>query len=79
MEATTTTERPRYLAYMLRVWQVGSGNELTWRASLESPRTGERRGFPSLEALFEFLEEQTSRQIDSQEEATLDQRESSQF
>ena len=55
-----TTERPRYLAYMLRLWQVGSGKELTWRASLESPQTGERRGFATLEALFNFLGEQTS-------------------
>ncbi len=63
-----TTERPRYLAYMLRLWQAGSDEELTWRASLESPHTGERRGFASLEALFEFLEEQ----IDSHEKANLD-------
>ena len=54
-----TTERPRYLAYMLRLWQVGSGEELAWRASLESPGTGERHGFPSLEALVAFLEEYT--------------------
>jgi hypothetical protein len=54
-----TTEPRRYLAYMLRLWQVGSGEEHTWRASLESPRTGERRGFSSLEALFNFLEVNT--------------------
>jgi len=49
----------RYLVYMLHLWQVGTDEELTWRASLESPRTGERRGFASLEALFAFLQEQT--------------------
>ena len=54
-----TTEPRRYLAYMLRLWQVGGGEEPTWWASLESPHTGERRGFPSLDALFAFLEEQT--------------------
>ena len=54
-----TTKQPRYLAYMLRLWRAGSGDELTWRASLESPHTGERRGFASLEALVAFLEEQT--------------------
>ena len=53
------TREPRYLAYLLRLWQAGNGEELTWRASLESPRTGERRGFASLEALVAFLEEQT--------------------
>jgi hypothetical protein len=58
----------RYLAYMLRLWQISADGELAWRASLESPRTGERRGFASLEALFKFLEEQT----DSHEKANLD-------
>jgi len=53
------TEPRRYLAYMLRLWQMGSGEEPVWRASLESPHTGERRGFPSLEALVAFLEEYT--------------------
>jgi hypothetical protein len=53
------TESRRYLAYMLRLWQVGGEGELAWRASLESPHTGERHGFASLEALFAFLEEKT--------------------
>jgi hypothetical protein len=53
------TQEPRYLAYLLRLWQAGSDEELTWRASLESPRTGERLGFASLDALVKFLEEQT--------------------
>jgi hypothetical protein len=47
---------------MLRLWQVSHEGELTWRASLESPHTGERRGFASLEALFAFLKEQTKSQ-----------------
>ena len=53
------TESRRYLAYMLRLWQVSSGEEPIWRASLESPHTGERQGFAGLQALFAFLEEQT--------------------
>ena len=53
------TEQRRYLAYMLRLWQASNDGGLTWRASLESPHTGERRGFVGLEALFNFLEEQT--------------------
>ncbi len=28
------TERRRYLAYMLRLWQVSSDRESIWRASL---------------------------------------------
>jgi hypothetical protein len=49
-------EPPRYLAYMLRMWQATSDGRLVWRASLESPHTGERQGFPDLRSLFEFLE-----------------------
>jgi len=54
-----TTQEPRYLAYMLRLWQVRDHDELTWRASLEDAHTGERRGFASLEMLVAFLREQT--------------------
>ena len=53
------TESRRYLAYMLRLWQVGDEREPVWRASLENPHTGERHGFASLEALVKFLEEHT--------------------
>jgi hypothetical protein len=44
-----------YLAYMLRlrrVWRDGQG---VWQASLESPHTGERHTFGSLEVLYAFL------------------------
>jgi hypothetical protein len=54
-----TTEQQHYLAYMLRLWQVSSDGEPIWRASLESPHSGELRGFANLELLFAFLEEQT--------------------
>ena len=46
-----------YLSYLLRLWRTSK--ESPWRASLEDPQTGERRGFGSLEALFAFLREQT--------------------
>jgi hypothetical protein len=49
-------EPPRYLAYMLRMWQATSDGRMVWRASLESPHTGERQGFADLHALYEFLE-----------------------
>ncbi len=48
----------RYLAYMLRLWRVDANGEAVWRASLEDPHTGERRGFASLDRLFELLEEE---------------------
>ena len=68
-----STEPGRYLAYMLRLWQVGGGDEPTWRALLESPHTGERRGFADLETLFEFLREQTESQPLSQAVGTASQ------
>ena len=52
-------ERSRYLAYLLRLWQVGSGQEATWRASLEDAHTGERQGFADLDDLFHFLRQET--------------------
>ena len=57
-----TTQEPRYLAYMLRLWQVRGNNEMVWRASLGSVQTGERRGFADLEALFAFLKQETNEQ-----------------
>jgi len=52
-------EHDRYRAYLLRLWRA-SGDECSlWRASLEDPHTGERRGFADLESLFAFLKEQT--------------------
>jgi hypothetical protein len=56
---TMTTERSQYLAYLLRLWRVGSGEGATWRGSLEDAHTGERHGFASLEDLFVFLRERT--------------------
>jgi hypothetical protein len=49
------TDRAHYHAYMLRIWQDQDEPGAVWRASLESPHTGECQGFESLEALFDFL------------------------
>jgi hypothetical protein len=49
---------PHYLSYLLRLWGAGKGDDSTWRASLESPMTGERHGFASLKDLFAFLQAQ---------------------
>jgi hypothetical protein len=51
--------RSQYLSYMLRLWKEGGRGSPVWRASLESPLTGERRGFAGLVNLILFLEEQT--------------------
>ena len=48
-----------YISYLIRLWQIRNAGELVWRASLESPSTGERVGFSSLDELFGFLQRQT--------------------
>jgi hypothetical protein len=50
--------RRDYLSYLLRVWRTGSDESAVWRASLENPFTGERRGFAGLEDLFAYLQAQ---------------------
>jgi hypothetical protein len=47
-----------YMSYLLRTWQAREDEPALWRASLESPHTGERLGFESLEMAFEFLRTQ---------------------
>lgn len=56
---TMTAERPRYLAYLLRLWCVDTNGETVWHASVEDPHTGERHGFANLARLFEFLQGRT--------------------
>jgi hypothetical protein len=57
--------QPDYLSYLLRLWRVSEdqgvqrGDAANWRASLESPHSGERVGFAGLEELFDFLLQQT--------------------
>jgi hypothetical protein len=48
--------RRGYVGYLLRLWQVSEGQNAVWRASLEDPHTGERRGFATLQELFTYLE-----------------------
>ena len=61
-------KQPRYLSYLLRLWQVENKGQLVWRASVEDSRTSERRGFASIEALLLFLREQTDVVTDSLED-----------
>ncbi len=53
-------ELPRYMAFLVRLWQPGHNGEPVWRASVDNPHTAERHYFADLEALFAFLEEQTT-------------------
>jgi hypothetical protein len=53
-------EQPGYASYLLRLWREGGDREkATWRASLESTRTGELMTFASLDDLFDHLRELT--------------------
>ena len=54
----STAQQPDYLSYLLRLWRM-KGSAAAWRGSIESPHTGERLGFGSLDELFAFLREQT--------------------
>ena len=51
-----------YQAYLLRLWRTRSKGQWQWRASLESPHTGERQSFTGLEQCFAFLRELCSSQ-----------------
>ena len=49
-----------YQAYLLRLWR--SDGAPGWRASLEDPHSGVRRGFATLEHLIAFLHDQAGQQ-----------------
>lgn len=53
-------ERRGYLSYLIRLWQVKNAGKLVWRASIENPSSGERRGFAGLDDLSSFLHRQIS-------------------
>ena len=63
-------EKPsRYLSYVVCCWQersVHAGREIVvWRFSLQNPRTNQRRGFATLEALLDSLQtELTEDEVD---------------
>ena len=54
------TEPRPYLSYLLRLWSAEDGGERVWRASLESPHSGQHTGFASLDDLFDFLRQEVN-------------------
>ena len=58
-------EPDAYQAYLLRLWRGQCQGRWEWRASIESPHTGERQWFASLEKLFAFLSERCDCQMPS--------------
>ncbi len=65
-------ERDSYQAYLLRLWRVPYRGKWQWRASLESPRSGERQVFAGLEKLFAFLSERCSSQVPGTQDTSLE-------
>jgi hypothetical protein len=47
-----------YFAYLLRLWREKGGAAGRWRASLQDPHSGERRGFANLEELCSHLRQE---------------------
>ena len=64
--------RREYRSYLLRLWQAHVDGELVWRASLESPRNRERRGFANLADLFTFLEGEVGDAVQGQRALNTD-------
>jgi len=50
--------KKNYHSFLLRLWRVHVDGKLVWRASLENPFTGERKGFASLSELVVYLQAQ---------------------
>ena len=52
-------KQAEYQSFLLRLWKDGE-HEGKWRSSLQSPLTGERKGFASLDELVEYLRKITA-------------------
>ncbi len=57
-----------YHSFLLRLWRVQVDGKVAWRASLENPFTGERKGFANLSELIVYLEAQVSDANDARAE-----------
>lgn len=58
---TVFDKPPRYRTYLLTTWEERSQDPAipaVWRFRLEDPRTGQRQGFATLEALIAVLEQE---------------------
>ena len=49
-------EEYRYFSYLLRAWQQASRGSGDWRYELESVQTGQKRTFPDLQAVYDYLQ-----------------------
>lgn len=66
LEGTQTMHQP-YIAFLLRLWQTGEGDQGNWLASLEDPHTHQVTGFENLVGLYEYLKNlETQTKVTSQ-------------
>ena len=49
-----------YYSFLLRMWQVPSNEDCTWRIQLENVQTGQKCGFTSLAELLAYLRQVTA-------------------
>lgn len=54
-----------YRAYLIRLWPIKQGGQEGQRAFAQNIATGERKHFPDLESLFDFLRMQEQEAKDS--------------
>jgi len=73
-EQLVRDRKRRYLAYLLRLWQVGDKGQVGWRACTENVHTGEQRGFAGLAELFDFLENQSRQVVQDRHAPSLDEK-----
>jgi hypothetical protein len=69
---TDRAEKPQRLSFLLCMWCVDETRCSNWRASLETPETGKRIGFASLEQLFIYLIDISESQKDIQDQENLE-------
>ena len=62
MSCATGVNADTYYSYLLRMWQVPTSEEHTWRIQLENVQSGEKHGFASLEELLAYLSQVTTRE-----------------
>ena len=56
-------EPDAYQTFVLRLWRARCRGQWEWRASIESPRSGERQWFAGLPQLFTYLGEKCDGQV----------------
>ena len=73
--------RPDYVSYLLRMWRdvdseesMSEKDKAAWRASVVGTLSGKRRGFATLEDLFDFLRNLGDAERSRRGDATLTQR-----